>query len=246
MTPTDQTPQQPLGTGEPAPDHADMSGTDLLLAQLGSSGITPELIDALLDRALDAVPAPPLHDTSRSAIYQWLRDVQDGMSSRREQRWLARQVAQVMFDEWSTADWIERTREMVVHRAEDERQRRAGTYWSIREARRSSRRPARLRVDDDSWQILRRQADTEGTTLGELLGELLHREATRIVGGGQPLTVTDDRPKVQERFIRIAIDDAAWEELKHAARAAGASITSYNSEVITKAANTAASRRRRC
>jgi hypothetical protein len=117
--------QPPLAAHDPAPPDPPMTGTDLLLAQRGSSGITVEQIDELLDRALAVVPAPPLHDTSRSAVYQWLREVQDGMASRREQRWLARQVAQVMFDERSTANWVERTREMVAHRAEAEHEKRA-------------------------------------------------------------------------------------------------------------------------
>jgi len=225
--------QLTLDAAATAPESVDMSGTDLLLALRGSSGISPRLIDALLDDALAAVPAPPLHDTSRTAIYQWLRDVQDGLASRREQRCLARRVAEALFDEWSTAEWIERNRRMVSHRTEVDQLKQEGTYWAQQEARRESRRPARFRVTDQIWETLRRRADS--TSLGEFLGQILQRESDRIVSGGHPVNA-DTRTALEPRFIRIAIDDKSWADLKHAARRTGTTVTNYNSHILTKAA----------
>jgi len=128
--------QLPFSSDPTAPESVDMSGTNLLVALRGTSGINPQLIDALLDHALNAVPAPPLHDISRTAIYQWLHDVQDGLARRREQRWLARRVADALFDEWSTAEWIKRTRQMIANRTENEQLKRDGTYWTQQETRR--------------------------------------------------------------------------------------------------------------
>jgi len=227
--------QLPFDTTATAPESVDMSGTDLLLALRGSSGISPQLIDALLDHALEVVPAPPLHDISRTAIYQWLHDVQDGLASRREQRWLARRVAEALFDEWSTAEWIQRTRQMISNRIEVEQLKRDGTYWTQQESRRKSRRPARFRVTDGTWGALRSQAGTLGTSLGELLGQILQREARRIHTRRQAVDV-EDRPTLEPRFIRVAIDDASWADLKHAARRTCTTLTDYNSHVLTRAA----------
>jgi len=227
--------QLAFDTTPTAPERVDMSGTDLLVALRGTSGINPQLIDALLDHALEAVPAPPLHDISRAAIYQWLHDVQDGLASRREQRWLARRVAEALFDEWSTAEWIERTRRMVSNRTEIEQLKRDGSYWAQQEARRESRRPARFRVTDHTWHSLRREADTLGTSLGELLGQILQREAQRMHAGGHAVDV-EDHPTLEPRFIRIAIDGTSWADLKNAARQARCTITNYNSQIITDTA----------
>jgi len=233
--PTGTEEQLPFDADPTAPESVDMSGTDLLVALRGTSGITPQLIDALLHHALKAVPAPPLHDTSRTAIYQWLRDVQRGLASRREQRWLARRVAEALFDEWSTAEWIERTRRMVSHRTEVDQLKREGNYWAQQEIRRESRRPGRFQVTDHTWDTLRHHADTLGTSLGELLGQILQREARRIHAGGHAVTIAD-RPDLDPQFIRVAIDATSWADLKYAAHRAHCTITNYNSQIITNRA----------
>ena len=227
--------QLPFSSDPTAPESVDMSGTNLLVALRGTSGINPQLIDALLDHALNAVPAPPLHDISRTAIYQWLHDVQDGLARRREQRWLARRVAEALFDEWSTAEWIKRTRQMIANRTENEQLKRDGTYWTQQETRRGPRHPARFRVTDHTWHRLRHHADTLAISLGELLGQILQREAQRIRAGGQPAAIKD-HPTLEPRFIRVAIENPAWAELKHAARQTHCTITRYNSHIITRSA----------
>lgn len=124
---------------------------------------------------------------------------------------------------------------MVSNRTEVDQLKRDGTYWAQQEARRGSRHPARFRVTDNTWDALRHQADTLGTSLGELLGQILHQEARRIRAGGRPVNV-EDRPTLDPRFIRVAIDDTSWADLKQAAHQSHCTITNYNSQIITDAA----------
>jgi excisionase family DNA binding protein len=100
----------------------------LPLPRWGSSGITVNHTEALLDAAVAAVPAPPLHDTSRTALYGWLRDVQAGLVSRREQLWMARRVTEAFHAERSSAEAIERTRRAVRQHEDIAEMRQAGTW----------------------------------------------------------------------------------------------------------------------
>ncbi len=217
-----------------APNHPSMSGTDLLLLLRGSSGITVEHVERLLDIALAAVPAPPLHDTSRAAVNQWLRDAQDGLWSRREQRWLARQVAQILFDEWSTADWVERTQRAVRHREAIEQAKRAGIHWAAKESRRSAQRPARLRLWDETWNRHRVAARLADATLGQHLGLIMTAEAQRASAGGEPLQADIDLFE-SARFIRVDVDEENWTQLKAAAARSGTTMTVYISQAIEQA-----------
>ncbi len=134
---------QPTGSQPPtsAPVNDELSGTDLLLPRWGSSGITVDHIEALLDAALAAVAAPPLHDISRTALYGWLRDVQAGLVSRREQLWMERRVTEAFHAERKSAEAIERTRRAVRHRKDAAEMRRAGTWWADKDTSRRARRP---------------------------------------------------------------------------------------------------------
>ncbi len=217
-----------------APPNPEMLGTDLPLPQRGSSGITAEHIEALLDTALDAVPAPPLNDTTRHAAYTWLRDVQAGLASRRERAWMTRRIIEALHAEQATAAAIERTRHALHRRLDAAEQQRAGTWWTDHDTRRRSQRPARFTVDDTTWQRHRHHARTAGIGLGEHLGAILTTHANNPTP--HPTTTTTNTADTPTpRFIRIAIDDHTWTELKAAARTSHRTLTAHISAIITTA-----------
>ncbi len=234
---SDPTPRPQPSRSQPpttAPITDEMSGTDLPLPRWGSGGITVDHIEALLDAAVAAVPAPPLHDTSRTALYGWLRDVQAGLVSRREQLWMARRVTEAFHAERSSAEAIERTRRAVRHHEDIAEMRQAGTWWSEKDAARRSRRPARFAVDDATWERHRRRAEAAGVGLGEHLGALLASRAssTDQRRPSRPVAVGEMAPT---RFIRIAISDQDWADLKAAARSSNQTLTAHISHLIAHA-----------
>lgn len=233
MTATPEPPSPPTDPQSPAaaPPNPEMTGTDLPLPQRGSSGIILAHIEALLDLALAAVPAPPLHDTSRAAAYGWLRDVQSGLWSRREQLWMARRVIEAFHAEQASAAAVERTRRALHRSQEAVVQRRAGTWWADREARRRSQRPARFTVDDDTWERHRRQAEAAGIGLGEHLGAVLalHNRNDTPERIGRKV---DDSDTPTPRFLRLAIDDNTWADLKTAARDSNQTLTRHISNIV--------------
>lgn len=217
-----------------APPNDEMSGTDLLLPRWGSSGITVDHIEALLDAAVAAVPAPPLHDTSRIALYEWLRDVQAGLVSRREQLWVARRVTEAFHAERKSAEAIERTRRAVRQREDAADMRRAGTWWADRDTSRRARRPARFSVDDVTWERHRRRAEAAGIGLGEHLGAILASPAGRNGQRRTPRAAAGSET-TPTRFIRIAIGDKEWADLKAAAQSSNQTLTAHISHLITQA-----------
>ncbi|MEZ5378776.1 MAG: hypothetical protein R2733_19910 [Acidimicrobiales bacterium] len=210
-----------------------MSGTDLLLPPGGSSRITLDHIEALLEAALAAVPAPPLHDTSWRALHAWLRDVQAGLVTRHEQLWAARRVAEALDAERRSAEAIERTRRSVHFRENVAEMRQAGTWWADKDAARRSRRPARFTVDDATWERHRRQAEAAGIGLGEHLGALLASRASRT--SHPPPPPDAENAMVPTRFLRIAIGDDDRAELKAGARRSNLTLTAHISQLVTHA-----------
>ncbi len=232
---SDPTPRPQPSRSQPpttAPTTDEMSGTDLPLPRWGSSGITVDHIEALLDAAVAAVPAPPLHDTSRTALYGWLRDVQAGLVSRREQLWMARRVTEAFHAERSSAEAIERTRRAVRHHEDIAEMRQAGTWWAEKDAARRSRRPARFAVDDATWERHRRRAEAAGIGLGEHLGALLASRASSI---SHPPPPDAEGAMAPTRFLRIAIGDDDWAKLKVGARHSNVALTAHISRLITQA-----------
>jgi len=226
--------QLPFNADPTAPESVDMSGTDLLGALRGPSGIILDRINVLLDAARDCVPAPPLHDASPAAVRQWIEDAQAKFVFRYESRALAREVREFLSRERSTADRLEEARRFFEHDEWVAQMKRDGEYWAIDSRRRQARRPCRFRVDDGAWERIRAAADGSGVPLGVHLGALLTNEASRLNGGGTPMAVQADNT-LATRFIRVEVTDDDWLVLRSAARRTHATVTAYVSEVVRRA-----------
>ncbi|MCC6226801.1 MAG: hypothetical protein IT195_10420 [Microthrixaceae bacterium] len=223
-----------------------MTGTDLPVPLGGTGGRHDE--DAahgprsLLDRALDCVPAPPLHTVSVSETYRWSADVEAQLVSRRAQRRLARAVERGLRDERRTALHLERDRRTLERRAVVESQKAAGTYWPARERARASQRSARVDVDPAAWRRAKQAALLAAMTLGEYVGSLVVSVAGR--GGGRTLELLQRygrrgsagagrRAQLQ---TRLAVpDDEAWAQVRAAATALDVSVARYIGLVVEAA-----------
>jgi hypothetical protein len=212
------------------PETLDKNGTDLPLPVTGSGGSTnePEAPCArcpfvLLDHALAAVPQPPLDHTSWAAVQRWLTDVERGLVFRREQRMVARAVHRALAAEFHSRRHIESIRRSMQRAAVREADKDAGIYWTMREAGRAAQRPVRVEVDPHAWEAFKHRAERVGTTVGEHLGRLA-TEALRRDVIGPPV---DDGRARRTLFVRIAIDDDHWTELRHLTRSNGWTIGRY-------------------
>ncbi len=99
----------------------------------------------------------------------------------------------------------------------------AAIYWTMREAVRAAQRPVRVEVDPPAWEAFKRRAERAGTTVDEHLGRLAAHEASRSMIDPP---VHDGRVR-RTLFVRIAIDDATWTELRHLVRSTGGTIARY-------------------
>jgi hypothetical protein len=99
------------GLDDPSRETVDKTGKDLPLPLGGSGGSINSPCErcpfVLLDAALDAVPAPPLDETTWRAAYRWLAEVEAGMVLRRERRMLARAVHRALHEEFHSRRYIE-------------------------------------------------------------------------------------------------------------------------------------------
>ncbi len=220
----------PRGLNESTPETVVKTGTDLPIPQSGMGGSIRERSVAcdrcphvLLDHALAAVPSPPLDDTSRSAAYRWLADVERGLVSRREQRIVANAVRRALADEYRTRQHIESIRRTMQRAAARGADRDAGTYWTRREARRASQRPVRVEVDPHAWEAFKHRAERARTTVGEHLGRLAAEAALR-----GPIALPSDTDRARRvLFVRIAIDDDHWTEFRHRTQSASWTIARH-------------------
>ena len=147
---------------------------------------------------------------------------------------MARRVIEAFHAEQSSAEAVERTRRALHRRLEAAEQRRAGTWWTDKDTRRRAQRPARFTVDDATWERHRRQAETAGIGLGEHLGTILASHTNNGTPRRIDRTVDhDDTPP--SRFIRIAVDNNVWADLKTAAKSSNQTVTAHISTIITSA-----------
>ncbi len=219
----------PALTGS-TPETLDKDGTDLPLPVTGSGGSInePEAPCArcpfvLLDHALAAVPQPPLDQTSWGAVHRWLADVERGLVFRRDQRRVARAVHRALTAEFHSRRHIESIRRSMQRAAGREADKDAGVYWTMREAGRAAQRPVRVEADPEAWEAFKRRAERAGTTVGEHLGRL----AAHAASLGMIDPPVDDERLRRTLFVRIAIDDAHWTDLRHHARSNGWTIGRY-------------------
>ena len=106
----------------------------------------------------------------------------------------------------------------------------AGIYWASREAGRTAQRPVRVEIDPAAWVAFKRRTERLGTTVGENLERLATDTLAHDV-----ITMQDpiDRER-RELFVRIAIEDDAWLELRRLARAAGCTIARYLGLIVER------------
>lgn len=114
--------------------------------------------------------------------------------------------------------------ELVKRRAEVATAKHDRTYWRDRDARRTATRPIHVEVDPEAWQCTKLDTLRQGSTLGEVVGELVHVE---VGAGGQTIgedfgEVSPVRPdpghpvpgRCARVFARVAVEDEVWTELK--------------------------------
>jgi hypothetical protein len=174
------------------------------------------------------VPAPPLDDTSWHAVYRWLTEVERGLVSRREQRTIANAVHRALSAESKSRRHIESLRRSMARADTREADQDAGIYWQIREGRRVSQRPVRVEVAPYAWEAFKHQAERAGTTVGERLGRLAADAARREF----PDSPTNNERARRLLFVRIAINNDDWIEVRHRTRCAGRTIARYLGAII--------------
>ncbi len=155
-----------------------------------------------------------------------------GLVSRREQRLLATAIHRALSAEFHSRRHIESIRRSMERAAIREADKDAGLYWASREAARTAQRTARIAVDPVAWEKFKRRAERQGTTVGELLERLAPpTDATAHDAIATPKPIDGGRRVL---FVRIAIDDDAWLELRHLARAAGCTIARYLGLIVER------------
>ena len=87
----------------------------------------------VLAQAIAIVPAPPLTEVDRRAVYGWIERVRASLVSRREANCLARCIEKVLDEELDTRRQAGRMQEEMEFRAWRREQREAGTYSQHRE-----------------------------------------------------------------------------------------------------------------
>jgi hypothetical protein len=175
----------------------------------------------LLDLALAAVPAPPLHDATSGAVYRWLAAATAALGFRREQLALARAVERVLRDEWRTRQAVERCRRTLDRRDAVAIAREVGTHWRERESGRAAKRPVRIDVSSEAWLALRRDALKTRTTVGEHIGDIVERWLKVASGDTMKAVATicpgPRRLQARRLYIRIAVADTDWQSLRDVA-----------------------------
>lgn len=112
-----------------------------------------------------------------------------------------------------------------------------GTYWRERDAHRQAARPAHAIVDPLPWERAKKEAAQVGTSLGELLGQLVVRAARGDQGAAVPPrsddhAVTGDQSRL---FTRIAVDKATWASFVSRAHTDHLTVARYLGVVVEKA-----------
>ncbi len=147
---------------------------------------------------------------------------------------MTRRVIEAFDAERASAAAVERTRRALHGRLDAAEQQRADTWWTDHDTRRRSQRPARFTVDDTTWERHRQHASVAGIGLGDHLGAVLTAHANNPSPRPTTNTIRTDDTRTT-RFIRIAIDDHTWIELKAAAAASRRTLTTYISAIVTSA-----------
>lgn len=176
--------------------------------------------------------APPLHDVSPGVVLAWVEEAAAALVLRDDRQRLIRQVLSVMDEEWTTRQRLQRLREQVVARVQEERERQEGIYWRRREAGRRAQRPVRVDVDPAAWRRGKAIALSRGIGLGEYVGELV--TAATI---GEFAAAGHRKSARRERlFARIAVDTDTWSAFVAAASTRGLAAARAVGELVEIAA----------
>ncbi|MGI8663820.1 MAG: hypothetical protein ACR2LQ_11510 [Acidimicrobiales bacterium] len=241
----------PASTAPAEPDHAHPLAidTDLQLPKIGNCGNHDggeravlealraagiglgEIVD-LLTRTVDA---PPLDSADERAVRRWVDDATRRMIDPHRARRLRRSVLELLEAQRLLTYEVAEHARRVERVAADAAARAAGTYWRERDGRRTSTRPIHVDVDPSAWAAMKLDAVRGGSTVGEVVGELVRAAVHRRgqVSGQVRVAVSGPSPahgQVREQggrrwsglrgrrgegrqarvFARIAVDDDTW------------------------------------
>ena len=231
-SPADTSPIEPAHHDESEPDE---SHTALLLSLRGSSGNHDDAVIQVLRSAgigleeivqvvTGAAEAPPLNTIDPAEVSRWVDRAAAQLVSPRRARGLGRVVSDLL-DVQRWLDYYDADHsELVKRRAEVATAKHDRTYWRDRDARRTATPPIHVEVDPNAWRRVKLDTLRQGSTLGEVVGELVHVE---VGAGGQtigedfgevsPVRPDPGHPVPGRRasvFARIAIEDEVWLQFK--------------------------------
>jgi hypothetical protein len=196
--------------------------TDLPLPQCGNGGsparsservVTAADLLAALEPAMAVPVAPPLHEIEPRAVVAWAEASADGLVFRRDRRRLVREVLRLLEDEWSTAQQVERLRQQITSRDEEQRARTVGTYWMRRDSGRRAQQPTHVDVEPEAWVQAKAAARRHEVGVGEYVGRLVVNAILRPASAPTPLsselTPCNRRTRL---FARLAVEKPTWKE----------------------------------